>query len=123
MSTKNGGWKLGFCECTKYPGYCLLITCCGWLGLAAVQSITLSRIESRNPSPVIGFAATYLCACFGAAWNRQAVRKHRNLDRESYWYDCAAYSSRMLCSMGIQELAEVTEGFSPEGPSGYFEIV
>ena len=107
MPGKNGGWKIGFCECTKEIGPCLLICCCSWLGLALVQCKALSTIKSASPTPIVGCLATCCCGCLGAAWVRQAIRKEKKLDREPYWYDCGAYATGCICCMGVQELVEV----------------
>ena len=102
-------WKLDFCKCTEQIGPCLLICCCGWLGLAIVQYCALKEAKSESPSPIVGCLATCCCGCLGAAWNRQAIRRHAKMD-EDFWTDCAAYNGGCVCCMGVQELAEVKGG-------------
>jgi hypothetical protein len=102
----SGKWKLEFCNCTSQIGPCLLICCCGYLGLGIVQYLALKTISSNSPSPIVGCLATCCCGCFGAAWNRQAIRRKVGMD-EDYWTDCSAYNAGCMCCMGVQELAEV----------------
>jgi len=104
-------WKTGFCECTNEIGPCLLIWCCGSLGLGVVQCWALQNINSKSPTPIMGCLATCCCMCLGASWNRQAVRRHLGHD-EDYWTDCTAYNAGCTCCMGVQEYSDTKKSTS-----------
>lgn len=103
---KNGGWKLGFCECFKEITPCLLICCCGNLGLGIVHYLALKNGGITTPSPIVGCLASCCCGSLGAAYVRQAIRKDKKLPAEHYCYDCGAYSSGCWCCMGAQDFHE-----------------
>ena len=95
-------WHNDFCGFTNNMPSCLLIWCCGQLGLAFIHC---SLAKQAGYNPIAAFCCDLCCGCFGLAWNRMKIRQSVGIPGD-YCYDCVAYQSCCLC-MGVQECIQM----------------